>query len=72
MERGLCLVWAGWCRGGDWDARRKRGEGGGLAWLCWWDRMGVLYLLILLLSFSHLRWVGQMLAIWKRKSRLHL
>lgn len=46
MERDLGLVWAGWCRGGDWDARRKRGEGG-LALQCWWDRgMGVLLCLL--------------------------
>jgi len=46
MERDLCVVWAGWCRGGDWDARRKRGEGG-LAWQSCWDRrMGVLLCLL--------------------------
>lgn len=34
MERDWCVVCVGWCRGGDWDARRKRGEGGvGMAML---------------------------------------
>jgi len=71
MERELCVVWAGWCRRGGWDAGGK-GEGGdGMAmWVGWRDGRGVVGHLSIWIA--HLRWVGRMLAIRKRKPRLLL